>query len=377
VDLRFLRELTEGTGPYATVYLDASHDTEDAARALELRWQEARDRLAADGADARTLEALDAAVADAEPPVGRAGRVLVARGGEVLLDRTLPEPPAVPSASWAPLPDLLPLLLDQPELVPAVAVRIDDTGGEILVAGPGSDAGQAEVEEVEGSEYLVHKVRGGGWSHLHMQERVEESWRRNTAEVAERVERHVRATGARVLVVAGDPRARSRLVDALSDRAARVVVEVDHSTDAGPDDLAAAVAEAVRDAVTEDRRAVLERYDQAAGRPDGLAVQGIDAVLAALRAEAVDTLLVDGAVIRDADVWISQAPTQLATAEADLRAVGADPTGRAPVDAALVRAAAGSGAAFVPIGGGRTGLRGRPLDDGVAALLRYPVPTGA
>jgi hypothetical protein len=96
-----------------------------------------------------------------------------------------------------------------------------------------------------------------------------------------------------------------------------------------------------------------------------------------MRAEAVDTLLVDGAVTRDVNVWISEVPTRLATAEADLRAVGTDPTGRAPVDAALVRAAAGSGAAFVPLGGGRTGLVGRPVDDGVAALLRYPVPAGA
>jgi peptide subunit release factor 1 (eRF1) len=233
------------------------------------------------------------------------------------------------------------------------------------------------VEDVEGREFRVHKVRGGGWSHLNMQERVEESWRRNTAEVDERVDRHVMTTGARVVVVAGDPRSRSRLLDALSERSAAIAVEVDHSADAGPDDLAAAVAEAVRDAVTGDRLAVLERYDQAAGRPDGLAVQGIDAVLAALRAEAVDTLLVDGGVTRDADVWISETPTQLAVTEADLRAAGADPTAQAPVDAALVRAAAGSGAAFVAIGGGRTGLTGHPVDDGVAALLRYPVPAGA
>jgi hypothetical protein len=41
------------------------------------------------------------------------------------------------------------------------------------------------------------------------------------------------------------------------------------------------------------------------------------------------------------------------------------------VDSALLRAAAGSGAAFQPLGGGRTGLVGRPVEDGVAALLRW------
>jgi hypothetical protein len=375
VDLRFLRELTEKPGPFATVYLDASHDTDDAARAIALRWAEARTDLAGQGADAATLDALAAAVEDAPPAVGRAGRVLVARAGEVVLDRTLPEPPDRPVCSWGALPDLLPVLVDQPEPVTAVVVRIDERGGEVLVAGP--DARPAPVEDVEGSEYLVHKVRGGGWSHLAMQERVEESWRRNAAEVAERVDRHVSATGASVLVVAGDPRSRSRLVDALGERSASVAVQIDHSGGASGDDLGAAVAEALRDVVTQRRTAVLERYEQAAGRPDGLAVQGLGPVLAALRAEAVDTLLLDAGVTRDTTVWISDAPGQLAESAEDLRATGAEPTGDAAVDAALVRAAAGTGAAFVAIGGGRTGLVGRPLDDGVGALLRYPLPAGA
>jgi peptide subunit release factor 1 (eRF1) len=146
---------------------------------------------------------------------------------------------------------------------------------------------------------------------------------------------------------------------------------------AGGDDLAAAVAEAVRDVVTGTRRAVLERYEKAAGRPDGLAVEGIGPVLAALRAEAVDTLLLDPDVTRETTVWISDAPTHVAEAPAELRAIGTDPTSEVPVDAALLRAAAGTGAGLVPIGGGRAGQAGRPLEDGVGALLRYPLPAGA
>jgi hypothetical protein len=375
VDLRFLRELTEKPGPFATVYLDASHDTEDAARAIELRWSEARVQLADQGADAATVDALAAAVGVAHPVVGRAGRVLVARGGEVVLDRTTPEPPPRPRATWGPLPDLLPLLVDQPEPVTAVVVRVDETGGEIFVVAP--DAAPERLEDVDGGEYPVHKVRGGGWSHLNMQERVEESWRRNTAQVAERVDRHISAIGAQVLVIAGDPRSRSRLFDALAERAAAMAVQVDRTggESTGLDDLA---AEAVQDAVTDARRAVLERYDQAAGRPDGLAVQGLEPVLAALRAEAVDTLLVDAAQLdATAQVWVSDVPSQVATSEADLTAGEGAPTGRAKVDAAILRAAAATGAAFVPMGGGRTGLAGRPVADGVAALLRYPMPSGA
>jgi hypothetical protein len=379
VDLQFLHELTRTPGPFATVYLDASHDTDDAARAIALRWAEARDELAAQGADSATLDVLATAVAEGPPAVGRAGRVLVARradGGraEVVLDRSLPEPPARPSAHWGPLPDLLSALVEQPEPVTAVVVRVDETGGEILVAGP--DEKPVVTEEVEGGDGPVHKVRGGGWSHLAMQERVEESWRRNTAQVAERVDRLVADTGARVLLVAGDGRSRSRLVDALAERSASITVELERGG-TGADDLAAAVAEAVRDVATDARLAVLERYEKAAGRAEGLAVQGIGPVLAALRAEAVDTLLLDAGVHRDTTVWISDAPAQVAETPQDLRATGTDPTDEVPVDAALLRAAAGTGAGLVPIGGGRTGLVGHPLDDGVGALLRYPVPTGA
>lgn len=371
MDLHFLRELTAGAGPYATVYLDASYGTENAARERDLRWAQQRGELAERGADDATLDALERAVQDAAPPAGPAGRVLVAAAGEVLLDRLLPEPPDPPTAAWGAVPDLLPMLVALPEPLPVVVVRIDETGGEILLAGARSPLRQAE--DVRGGEYLVHKVRAGGWSHLNMQERVEESWRRNTAEVAEKVDAHVSRTGARLVVLAGDPRSRSRLRDALSERAAQAAVDVDHSGGATDEDLAAAVDEAVRDAVTAERHAVLERFDQAKGRPDGLAVDGLAAVLAALRAEQVETLLVDGGTERAATVWIGEGPGQLATDPAELRAIGSEPTGEVPVDAALVRAAAGTGAAFHPIGGGRTGLVGRPVADGVAALLRYPL----
>jgi hypothetical protein len=100
VDLRFLSELTETPGPYATVYLDTSHDTPGADRELELRWAGHRTELAGHGADEPTLAALDRAVAGADPAVGRGGRVLVAAGGRILFDRALPEPPGRPAATW-------------------------------------------------------------------------------------------------------------------------------------------------------------------------------------------------------------------------------------------------------------------------------------
>ena len=375
MDLRFLSEMTETPGPYATVYLDASHDSEDAARALELRWSGHRAELADQGADDPTLAALDAAVAEVDAAVGRAGRVLVAAGGRVLLDRTLPEPPARPAAVWGPAPDLVPLLLDGPEPVAAVVARVDKTGGEILLGGDGPPE---TVDEVRGDEYPLHKTRGGGWKHLKMQHTVENTWRSNVAALAERVDVEVRRTGARLLILAGDAQSRTLLRDALPERSAGIAVDVEHSggrSGADDDELARAVEAAARNAVEAERHAVLERLDQELGRPDGLAVGGLEPVLQALRAEQVDTLLLDGGVARDGELWVGAVPSQVATDAERLRGLGSEPVGTIPVDAALLRAAAACGAAFQPLGGGRTGLVGKPVEDGVAALLRYPLVT--
>lgn len=375
MDLHFLKDLTAHTGPFATVYLDASHDTEDAAHQAALRWGAARGELDAHGADGATLDALARSVEEGTPAPGPAGRVLVAAGGEVLLDRMLPNPPEPAQAHWGPLPELLPMLLDLPEPVAAVVVRVDETGGEILLARSG---GTPEPTEQVSGRGPVHKVSTGGLSELNVQEHVEETWRRNVAELAARVDAHVSATAARVVVLAGDAPSRSRLRDALSERAAGIAVDLEHGGDGGgggtgDDDLAAAVAEAVLDVVDAERHAVLEHYEQAAGKQEGYAVDGLESVVAALRAEQVDTLLIDGSVARDAELfYAAAAPTQVARDAEQLRAIGAEPHGPAPADAVLVRAAVGADAVFHPLGGGRTGLVGHDVADGVAALLRYP-----
>jgi hypothetical protein len=376
VDLHFVTELTRTPGPYATVYLDASHDSEDAQHALSLRWAGRRDELAEQGADEPTLAALDDAVTGAEPVVGRAGRVLVAAGGQVLLDRTVPEPPARPSATWGPAPDLMPLLLDAPEPLTVVVVRVDKTGGEILLAGPGERL--QKVESVEGRTENLHKTRGGGVGAWSVQHRVEQNWRDNVADVAGHVDAEVRRAGARVLVLAGDVQSRTLLRDALAERSAGIAVDVEHSggrSGADDEELATAVDAAARDAVDAERQTVLDRLDQEIGRSGGLAVGGLEPVLEALRAEQVDTLLLDGAVSRAGELWVGEVPSQLATDPERLRGLGSEPVGRVPVDGALLNAAAASGAAFQPLGGGRTGLVGKPVEDGVAALLRYPLVT--
>jgi hypothetical protein len=116
-----LRRILDHPGPFATVHLDASHDTESAAHEQELRWRAARDELATKGAGEDTLAALDEAVLNGPPAVGRAGRLLVAAGGEVVLDHWLAGPPPTPVTRVGALPYLLPLVELSADPVPHVA----------------------------------------------------------------------------------------------------------------------------------------------------------------------------------------------------------------------------------------------------------------
>ena len=84
--LGFLQSVYEQQGPFATVYLDTSGDAEDAGKAIQLRWRQARERLAQRGADEKLLRAVDE---ELEQPQSRSGQ----RGEVILLQRTQPGQP--------------------------------------------------------------------------------------------------------------------------------------------------------------------------------------------------------------------------------------------------------------------------------------------
>ncbi|MCU1629698.1 MAG: hypothetical protein JWP64_4647 [Pseudonocardia sp.] len=360
--LDWLRTVAEQSGPCGTVLLDATHETHDAEHIDRVQWRGMRETLTGQGADDATVAALDRAVTESDPPSEPSGRVLVAAGGGVVLDTSTPRRPDPQEAVWGPIADLIRIVANVPEPVTTVVVRIDETGGEILA--PDTDG----VEAVEGRDRPVHKVRGGGWSHMNMQERVEESWRRNTAQVAERVDEHVHRTGARLLVIAGETRSRSRLVDALSERSAGIAVEVEHSAGSSVDELHDVVDRAVEDLRHRDRQAALERYRELEAKPDGLAAAGLRTAAAAFREQACDTVVVDPEVLRGARLWAA-GPTEVAITRDELTGLGLEPV---EVDAgsALVRAAACSGAELVVLD---EALRGEnpPVGDGVGVVLRH------
>src|SRR3954466_16009573 len=103
MDTGDLRGLVNSSGPFTSVYYDAS-------ALVDLRWRAMRDQLEAQGVDERTLAALTDAVLTRPTPPGFAGGALIAGDNRVLLDRSLPLPPTGYTARTSSLPYLLPLV---------------------------------------------------------------------------------------------------------------------------------------------------------------------------------------------------------------------------------------------------------------------------
>jgi hypothetical protein len=230
----------------------------------------------------------------------------------------------------------------------------------------------------------------------------------NAADLAARVDERVRASAAQVLVVLGDARSRALLLDVLPERSARIASEVENSGGASPLDLPDTIARAVDLFHEEGRRMALARYREAAGRADGLSATGLGAVVAAARAQAIDTLFVDPALVTEARILAGDGAAELALDDQEAAALGAvDPTAVAAVPA-LIRAAACSDAELIVLddpnvvegrdqlddappaeertAGSDTGLPGDGVEssapgvlaaglltDGVGAVLRFPV----
>jgi hypothetical protein len=368
VHLTTFRPLYDRPGPWASVYLDASHDTEDSGKTIELRWRSARERLAAAGCDPRTLAALAEAI-DAEPArPGPYGLALFAAHGDVALAETLHGPPRREIADFGPLPHIMPLVAQLGEELPYLQVVVDHTGGRIEAAGAGR---LRRTEAVAGrADFPIRKVRPGGWSQPRYQQAAEESWRRNAGDVAEAVIAAAERTDAEIIVVAGDPKSRPMLLDRLPERWRRRVVQTDaapgaRADGADPAALDEVTARAVAERAAADRAELLDRFHAQRGN-DAAAGAGLPAVVAALQRGQVDTVLLADDPSSTAELWVGEAPLELSFDRAELAGMHVAQPRRARADAALLRALACTGGNLILVGPAEGGL-----DGGVGALLRY------
>lgn len=366
MNVSFLRPLFAQPGPWVSVYLDATRAAENADHEIELRWRAQREKLESEGADAATLDAVGAALAEHPYQPGRYGLAVFARAGEVASVEVLSAPPPADEAHLGPLPHAMPLVAQRGEDVAYVRVLADRTGADLDGLSVG---GAPRHREVQGSEtFPLRKINTGGWSHRRFQQAAEESWKRNSEDVAAAAVDLAESVGAEVIVVGGDVRAVQLFTDQLPKRWQERVVRTDAGSRAAGADEAAlddVTVQAVADVVDRHTREAVDRY--LAQRGDGTAGTGLQDVVTRLQRGQVDTVLLVNDPSSTDTLWIGpDDPTLVSADQETLRQSGVQNPRRVRADAALLRAIAGTGASLVFVGADEV-----PLEHGVGGVLRY------
>lgn len=360
------RTLAESKGPFASVYFDDSHDTEDAATQRELKWRSIRDDLEQQDAPAEVISTLEHAIMDTAPAVGRSGRGLVAGPDGVLLNEHLIRPIETPVVRVSTLPYLVPVVEHGDDHSTYVVVVVDHAGGDVTLVRDRT----VTNDTVAGGGYPIHQASGAETpGYGDPQRRTMEAGRKNLRAVSDRLTELVDEVSPEVIFVVGEVQSRSDLMPTLVERVSERVVELDiGARHSGIDD--GEVQDAISQEFLKRRLATIghaaEQFSQATGQGSGLATEGLDGVCAALRAGAVETLIIGD--IGDATVVVGDDLLTVAPNEKVLSELGAAPDQTLRADEALPAAAIRTGAALV-----RIDERISPAD-GVAAVLRYPLP---
>jgi hypothetical protein len=364
--LSLLRPLAERPGPWASVILDATHETEDAAKAIELRWRAARAELTAQGADEPTLAALENTVLNHQPVPGRYWLAAFATAGEVALTLPILATPADHVATFGPLPHAMPMIAGYGEQVAWLRIVVNRLGADFEGATLGGSPRRGQIDGHH--DYPIHRAKAGGWSQDHFQRSVQMTWQRNAQEIAEAVGRMATEMGAEVLLIAGDPQARRMLIDHLPEWWQKRYIETDvgaRAAGADPEPLDDVTLQAIA-ALAEQRIAdVLERF-RIQQAHNGAAEIGLPALVTALQRSQVDTVLLVNDLTSPLRLWVGDLPNEVGITEDEARAMGAADPQQVRADAALLRALAATDADLVLVSPDEFDLGG-----GVGALLRY------
>jgi len=360
-------------GKYVSVYLDTDRIHEgNNSEATQIRWDDARRELAAAGADEISLDAVAELVGDRDEVAP--GRAMFARNGTVVFTGALDVPPRREIARFAPLPHLMPLLAQHRPPIPHVRVSATRTGGEVVAIGGSGDVWR---DWMSGRQWPVHKVKVGGWSQDRIQRRAEETWDENARELAGEVITAANQVGARHVIVSGDVRVRTMLLEHLSQPLRESAALVDKEVSADSSAMAEAADQALSDWADHDRRARFD--DWGAYLAHDQAVQGLTQTLTALRNGQVRDVFVADNPRSTATAWIGPGGADVAATAEELQLRGVSEPISDRADAAIVRAIATTEAElhFLPedvLITGDPAARGgiaRPLD-GIGATLRFP-----
>ena len=361
-----LQQLSGRRGPFVSVSMDVSRNSESSARETELRWQGHERELLRREAPRTIVEMAGPAVLASTGRAGGVGRLVVVDPAGIALDLVLPQPPAREEVVFGPAPHLLPVFRALRDRSSYLLAEVDRTGADVVMV----DAFGATEQglEVHGSHDVVHRVPGGQTSQRRIQARAEDSWERNAAEIAGALEGLVSRHHPGVVFLAGDPVTVADLTGAAGRRLARLAVVL---RSGGRADGASAAArdQEVRASLADRERAVrtdlLDRFGTAEGRQED-ALQGFDDVVDAVRRAQVEELFLHDDPSPTRTVWVGGEPLQLGANRGEVVSMGFGQPIRTRADAALLWALVHSDAGITLLD-----PEDPDLADGMGALLRW------
>ncbi|MGW0733137.1 baeRF2 domain-containing protein [Streptomyces sp. NPDC002851] len=374
--LSLLRPLADRPGPWASVYADTSHDTKDAAKQQSLTAHATAAKLSELGADDATCGAVEKALAVERTgePATQAGRALFATEGEVVLDVSLPAPPAVPSTSWGFVPRLTPLLEAVGDDPVCLVVTVDKTGADFALH---SSRGGEDAGTVAGVDWSIPRTGRNDRAERHVQSKAEETWEHNAREIAEAAREVFEKSGAAALLLAGDSRERRSVHEKLPAALRAVTYETTHGGRAPGTDTAALDRDIAQVRAVSERAHLAEvtgRFRaraEPAGGETPYAASGVPALVEAAREHQIDTLLVSPHGADAArNVWVGKAPDQVAVRSSELQYLGEVRPTSARADDALVRSAVANGADVLVVSDPAQAPAG-----GLGAILRWTEAT--
>jgi len=358
MDTSTLTPALQAAGPFATVLIDVSHDTESGRHEHDLRVRAAREELAEQGAPGEVIELVAERLEETVRHHTPVARLVVATSEKVTYDGLALTRVDHPVVTWDDLPDLAAWIAHGDSATPFVLALVDHEGGDVSLWE--SDVPEPVAESSVGGEDLeyVHQVPVGGWASLETQRTTENVWKRNAEDVADEVTRLVREHRCPLVLLGGDPTSIGLLRRHLADLPANLVELPTgrRNSDGGGEALNEAVRQALFAEAVRRRKDLTDRLRQGLGRGDG-AVAGVDAVTDALVQGRVETLVFDPAALSDVRLNPREHP--------GLVFGGPEPARPVRADEALVAAAVATDA-------GVSTLPSLALDrQPVAALLRW------
>jgi len=358
-----LRWLVKAEGPFASVYLDDSHDTVEAVEQLEAKWRDIHKHFEDLGAGVEILTRLEEAILHHPPAIGQRGRAVIATSDQLLVNEQLISPPPATVFRLSDYPYIVPLIDLEMRRPTYVFAAVDHAGADVTLY----QGDTVTSKSIDGGGYPVHKPVTAGWNgYGDFQHATEEAIRMNCRAVADHLTRLVDEADPEVLFLCGEVRSRTDLVSELPERVAERVSQLHagaRKSGINQEEIGELTSAEFARRHRSEMADIAYRFGAEIGRGSGLAAEGLPAVCAALRDGDVDTLIVGE--LGGATVVTGKALTTVAP-DADALSDFGEPVERvARADEALPFTAIAVGASLV-----RADNRIAPAD-GVGALLRY------